>query len=235
MKIIGEVDVCGDIHGEFGAVQYWISHSNVPNLIIVGDIGYGFKGVDSKITELGNKLNKAGKRVYAIRGNHDLPHFDNRIYGGEYGGFHLIKDGTAASWNGKTILFNGGCISIDRSKRIEGRDYWSDEIFVGIYDNLPEKIDYLVTHNAPPEVTGIPLYGDIILHYAGYDADLIADLTEENYKIRNWVDFLIERQSTQIEEWYYGHHHRTIESEYNGIKCRCVNINEIRPFGRKLY
>jgi len=229
-KIIGPTDILGDNHGEVRAINYWISHSDIPNLISVGD----FCVTGNKLVLLGDRLNKAGKRLYVARGNHENPsEFDNRIYGGEHGGLHLLKDGSIAEWGDEKILFNGGGLSIDRSSRIPNLDYWEDEPFGFI--EVDEQIDHLVTHISLTEIHNQQINNGFVLGWAGRDADLVTDLYREQQELQNWLDYLIDHKGNKIKSWHYGHYHRSIESNYKGISCRCLAINEIRPFNRKEY
>lgn len=230
MQIIGNVDLIGDTHEDVGAINYWISNGNVENLIHLGDFCYNFKGFNEKIVALGYKLNNAGKRMYVVQGNHNDPSgFDNRIYGGEYGGVHLIKNGQVIQWNNENILFCGGAVSIDRNNRIPNINWWEDEEFIPHYPKQP--IHHLITHVSIPEVNGISIYSPNVLNWSRNDADLIHDLMMEQQIVRNWLNELL-AQKHPIKTWHYGHYHQSIISECKGIKCRCLAINEIAPFNR---
>lgn len=233
MEIIGAIDICGDTHFDLGAINYWISNGNVNNLIHVGDFITGDSKAINQIGELGNKLNKANKWLFVSQGNHCNPLMhDDRIYGGEYGGVKLLKRGTIANWNNENILFCGGAISIDRNNRIPGISWWENEEFVPCYPKIP--IDHVITHVSIPEVNGVSVYSPNVLHWSTNDGDLIHDLMMEQQIVRNWINELI-AQGHPIKTWHYGHYHQSIQSEYNGIKCRCLAINEIAPFNRKPY
>lgn len=230
MQIIGEIYISGDCHGVYGHIGYWATHGNTPNLVLVGDIGVGYKGNGEKLVELGYKLNKEGKYVYAIRGNHDQPDlFDGRIYGGEYGGIKFVRDGTVANWNNQNILFCGGAVSIDRNNSVPNISWWENEEFVPHYPKQP--IHHLITHVSIPEINGISIYSPNVLHWSRNDADLIHDLMMEQQIVRNWFNELL-AQKHPIKSWHYGHYHQSIISECKGIKCRCLAINEIAPFNR---
>ena len=230
MNIIGNIDIIGDTHGSNRPISRWAELGDTENLIHVGDFGVGFKGSMPKISQLAQELNDFSKNVYVIRGNHDDPSFfDGRMYGGYHGGIHFLRDGTIADWNGEKILFNGGAISIDRAQRINEIDIWEDEGFKP-FKKIETEIDYLVTHSSFPEVTSFPIKGEMVVTFAKYDQDLISDLEKESQSIKNWVDSLIENQEKKIKTWHYGHFHKSHQSNYNGIKCTCLNIEEIRPF-----
>lgn len=236
MKLFGDIDICGDIHGQIGAIRYWINHGNSTNLLHVGDFGV-FPKFDTELVQLGGSLNKRGKRIYVCRGNHEVPEmFDNRIYGGEWGGIQLIKDGSILESNKYGNIFCvGGAISVDRQDRTENLDYWKDEIFSSILPPKDVSINHVITHTSFPEVTGMPIYAPIVLNYAANDADLIHDIMMEAQIVKNWIDTLIDSGNHNIKSWHYGHFHRSILSEYRGIKCRCLDINEIAPFDKSQF
>jgi predicted phosphodiesterase len=233
MKIIGDIDIIGDTHGVNSSISRWAKLGNTTNLIHVGDYGIGFKGMHQKTILLGDELNANDKNVYVIRGNHDDPSFfDGRRYGGEYGGITFVKDGTVAEWQNRKILFNGGAISIDRYDRINEISYWEGEGFKPVECN--EEIDYLITHSSFSEVTSFPLLSQMIIGFSQEDQDLVSDLNEEQILIKDWVDNLIEKQKKKIKYWYYGHFHNSYVSNYKGIECVCLNIEEIKPLSSAL-
>lgn len=233
MNIIGEIDVLSDTHGNNNIIYRWIRESNASNLISCGDDGSGFIGYDDELTRLGTKLNQASKNLYIIRGNHSDPeYFDGRKYGGDYGGVYLVQDGLIMNWNKEKILFNGGGLSLDRSVRIEGIDYWEDESFKFI--EVKEKVDHLVTHISLTAIHGQQINNPFVLSWASRDADLITDLYKEQQELQVWIDYLL-ASGSKIKSWHYGHYHKSIESKYGDIYCRCLAINEIRPFNRPEY
>jgi predicted phosphodiesterase len=230
MNILGDLDIIGDTHGKNTSITRWAEVGDTENLIHVGDYGIGFKGSYPKTVKLGQLLNETGKNVYVVRGNHDDPSFfDGRIYGGSYGGIHFVKDGTIANWKDKNILFNGGAVSIDRFNRINHIDMWETENFSPL-NEIDTEIDYLVTHSSFPEVSSFPILGDMVKVFAKRDENLVSDLTNEAKAIKEWLNYLIGRQEKQIKIWHYGHFHKSFVSNYEGIKCVCLNIEEIRPF-----
>lgn len=237
MQIIGQTSIMGDCHGDFRRIYFWLEAAREKNLLHVGDFGMYNQNI-GRVVELGNALNKAGKRLYVIRGNHEDPSYsDNRIYGGEYGGVQLLRDGTIAEHNGEHILFVGGGISLDRSFRQVGLDYWPDEGTI-IPPSVMEKrikVDHLITHVTISEVSGKFLTDPFVLTFCANDSDLMTDLTHEQHNMKTLVDYLIDDCGNNIKSWHYGHYHRSIHSQYRGIECRGLAIDEIRPFNRKEY
>lgn len=232
MRILGDIDIIGDTHGQYGALRYWVNHSDTPNLIHVGDFN-AYKENIFKIIDFSELLSIKGKQIYVVRGNHDCPDlFDNGFYGDERGGITFLKDGSIAEWNGENILFNGGGVSLDRAFGKEGYDYWPEEPLK--FKPVEKKIDHLVTHISLTEIHGNSIHHPFVLKYATNDADLTTDLYSEQQELKNWIDYLFQK-GNKIQSWHYGHYHRSIRSVYNGIFCRCMDINEIIPFNRSEY
>lgn len=232
MNISGTISLISDTHGSNSAINRWIAESREDNLLHCGDDPAGAIGYDSELERLGRALKAYGKKMFITRGNHcDPSWYDNRTYGD--GSLTLLADNSVLHWTdtGENILVCGGGISLDRNDRKEGIDYWADEPFSGKYfEGGSVKIDHLITHVSIAEVTGVRIEHPFVLAFAANDADLIHDLYQEQALVRNYVDNLIEN-GHNLKTWHYGHYHRTIQSEYRGIKCRGLAIDEIVPFG----
>lgn len=238
MIINGHIDIIGDTHEGVRQIYNWINSGNVNNLIHVGDSILGWKGYENEIVKLGNALNQAGKNGYFIRGNHQNPEpFDGRIYGGQHGGIQFVKDGTISNWGSETILFVGGGISLDREYRSVGLDYWEDEPFKIPQQLLKDRVrvDHLVTHVSLSEVNGHFITDPFPLSFCANDAELMTDLMREQHDVKKLLDYLIDSCGNKIKSWHYGHYHKSISSQYRGIQCRGLAIDEIRPFNRKEY
>lgn len=113
----------GDIHGEFGAIGYWIKNYDLHDCIIVfcGDFGLGFTSPADEM----NKLAKSNKTCeernidcYAIRGNHDDPsYFTKDSQKLILSRFKPVPDYTVIKTPQHSVLCLGGAVSVDRSAR----------------------------------------------------------------------------------------------------------------------
>jgi calcineurin-like phosphoesterase family protein len=234
VNILGDIDIIGDTHGFIRSIARWAETSDTRNLIHVGDYGVGFSGWEKPTKSLASLLDQNNKTLFIIRGNHDDPSkFCNQSFLGKNGGgIHLVQDGTVATWGEEKILFNGGGISIDRSKRVQGISYWDDEKFKSV--EVSETFDHLVTHISLTSVQGHSIQHPFVLSWASDDSDLVTDLYQEQQELSNWIDYLF-AQGNRIKSWYYGHYHKSIWSRYNETKCVGLDINEIKPFNRSEY
>ena len=237
MTVTGQVDVIGDTHGNNRSIIDWIKNSSASTLIHVGDIGAGFRSYETELVRLGDLLDKGGKTVLSIRGNHDDPsYFDDRIYGGSYGGVKLVKDGTILNWYNsndyssktypRTILLNGGAVSIDRLLRVEGQSYWSDEGFVEV-ETSGISINHIITHTAPRAVSLMAGSNSFLKSFFDRDPFLKKDLLTESQQVQTWIDNIIDKQQEPPSSWFYGHFHQSLTTDYRGIQCRMLNIEEI--------
>lgn len=128
-----KVAIAGDWHGNtkyaLKAVDY--SYDNDAELIVhVGDFSFDFQ--DSFLQPLNAKLKEFDLNLLFCRGNHDNPEYLSSL---------PISSGTAQvksniiyapnnyrlTSNNRSVLFLGGAVSVDRSFRTPGKDWWSGE------------------------------------------------------------------------------------------------------------
>ena len=218
----------GDIHGNFQCIVNFCYKNELKEpltLIQVGDFGAGFSSefvIDME--HLNDTLSEYNVTLYAIRGNHDDPHYFNGEY--EWSNIKLLKDYTVLVLEGKKILFVGGAISIDRLQRTENRSWWRGEEFVFDPDRLAEYegIDIVVTHNAP--WFAYPSnFNNLVMSFAAYDLTLLDDLTRERGSLTEMFNILKEKNN--IKHWFYGHFHATKVEIHNDINFNLLGINSL--------
>ena len=124
----------GDPHG-IDAIQDILKHftKDVPDNTIMffcGDIGLGFNSIEKESKALDNCNNIAKKHNYhliLVRGNHDNPNLYVSDSPLNKSNITVIEDYTLVNTFDKNVLCIGGAISIDRSRRTEGKSYWKNE------------------------------------------------------------------------------------------------------------
>ena len=220
------VYVMGDTHtSDFVDI---LKHYELEDFILihVGDFSIGFRSYESDMFYI-DKLNKYCRehngRILVIRGNHDLPtaFVGDSIYNTEF--VEFVKDYTYKIINGKTFLFAGGAVSIDRQARIAGKDYWFEEGFVLPDDYTSLSVcDVLITHSAPvgflPGKEG----------FAGISGWFKNDITLKDELIRERRDLLTLYNHVQPKlAFFHGHFHVSSVQYINGILHRCLDINEL--------
>ena len=235
----------GDIHGNFNLISQYVKKFDIKDayIIQVGDFGVGFKTLKKELVELSiinNVLNKRNVVVYAIRGNHDAPHyFDNDPF--NLSNIKLVKDYTILNILGKNILCIGGAISIDRKHRytnaqnvgdftIKDNDsWWLEEKFILREDILNDmrEIDIVITHTAPDYCSpnNGNGFGHFVNRWISIDPDLKNELISERYDMTQAFNIL--KKNNNITNSYYGHFHSNWDGTIDGIKHKLLNIGEL--------
>lgn len=109
--------------------------------------------------------------------------------------YHLIR-GEAYNIDGKKFFVFGGASSHDKEYRIEGKNWWKDELpseqeYINAEHNLKKNafsFDCVITHSAPTSIQN-----EIAPTYE------INELTEFLEKIKN---------SVVCKKWFFGHYHQ---------------------------
>ncbi len=175
-------------------------------LIICGDVGVcGFHPTVEKETIAA--LRALPVTVLFCDGNHENFASLNSYQPEEWHGglvhriyndiIHLMRGQVYEIENQRFFVF-GGAYSTDRAFRIEGRDWFEEEIptqeeIETAWANLEAvdyTVDYVITHTAPYEVIAA-MYGDI------YDEE-----EPFNKELQRMADTM------QFEQWFFGHFHR---------------------------
>lgn len=194
------------------------------DIVFMGDGGEGVEcdhSFDAHwLQKISNTCKKRDIRFFAIRGNHSDPSVWERGY--KFDNLFLVPDYSFGIFpNGLKSLFVGGGISIDRTNRVEGYDYWSNENT--IYSKIEEEIPILFCHDAPDYFNNPTnsLWGSRFQHFILDDAELLADCLIQREIIGKIVSDIKPKQI------YGGHFHNSKSEELKGIKYRCLDINEL--------
>nr|WP_287410222.1 metallophosphoesterase [Pseudodesulfovibrio sp.] len=198
--------ICGDIHGDFQVLN-WLCETQQPNQIIqVGDFGYWPRLPDHGWPPENPSLHNEGVVIRWIDGNHEDHYSLSKI--AATGNTEVLpnvyyqpRGSVLALPNGQNILFFGGASSGDQWRRIEGLDWFQNEIpsaadIAKIPDDI--EIDIVISHTAPQSFKlreGPPPKG-----YAS--APWLAKHSE---KTRQILDTILHRYKPK--HWYFGHFH----------------------------
>lgn len=176
-------------------------------VIICGDFGGVWDG--SKEEKYWIKwLKSKNFTTLFVDGNHEnfdmLYQLPTREFGGsvvhkaEDGIYHLIR-GNSYTIDKRTFFVFGGAQSHDKEYRIEGKNWWKEEMPCEQEYRNAEKIlrqndfkfDFVITHSAPTSVqSGIaPMY----------EANPLTEFLE---KLKNVLIY---------KKWFFGHYHKDIE------------------------
>lgn len=227
---VGELDApectvlyVGDIHGDYEFLAELVMQKNLI-IIQLGDFNLGIKHFDIPVWEL--ILESNNSYLIALRGNHDRPDYfsgkpkdTNRIA--------FVPDYTYMNINGVKHLFVGGAHSIDRLNIQHIKNAWFvDERVIPYNDAFMtslKTVDVLCTHSAPTKVPPHEISAFVIQN-AIKDPWLIDDLDAERKVLQRVLDTCVRKGMTKH---YYGHFHKHMFTEFDGIIHRCLAENEV--------
>jgi len=217
---------CGDIHGELKNLVYNLTERfniNKADVIILGDFGVGFdKTLNSVYKNVEKRLEKNDINLHTIRGNHDDPSFF--INPKNYKRLEFLEDHKIYNISGRKIYTIGGANSTDIEDRIKDNEirkrkhklpcWWENEVIEKKYNDLPGRVDIIISHEAPLCFEPIIKRGN---------------LPEYQYKniidSRKYLNYVLE--SINTDYWFYGHYHTHYSGSYNNIVYRCLGIMEL--------
>ena len=230
----------GDPHG-IDAIQDILKHftKDVPDNTIMffcGDIGLGFNSIEKESKALDNCNNIAKKHNYhliLVRGNHDNPNLYVNTSPLNKSNITVIEDYTLVNTFDKNVLCIGGAISIDRSRRTEGKSYWKNETVKPIDEFLSIDIQYadfnidiICAHSSPtyikPINTSVIDQGKIVQDWSIWDSKLKQDNWNDRHTLNDIYEFISKYH--KISHWIYGHFHDSFYSvknntEFIGLDC----------------
>jgi len=223
--------IIGDVHGDWNGISFQIRKFNIKktNFIQVGDFGIGFGRNDTdNLKTLNYWLVTSNCMLYVCRGNHDNPGFFDIDLWDRFSNVKFVPDYTVLTIEKKKVLFIGGGISIDRSQRIENRDYWKGEGVVFDLEKIKEiaqGINVIISHSAP-QTFPPTVIGQIVYNWALKDPNILDDVRMERIKFQEICDEIIKLNPKKRIKWVYGHFHHSKNSVYKNIASRLLDCNE---------
>lgn len=226
----------GDIHGEFskmqnGMVEIMESAGEPVNFVQVGDFGLGFerpKRDHDRLSTINHFLKEKDSRLYVIRGNHDNPAFWEWGCGYEFSNIEFVPDDYIRVIEGKTCYFAGGSVSVDRSRRTQGIDYWVAEEYKvkNLLRFISEPIDILFTHDVYHPVSPFNASSDTVKYWCEKDDKLMGDiLNSQNSMMSLYHDVY---DSNPKFAWYHGHYHESHVTNNDGQVVHSLSILEFK-------
>ena len=240
--------VSGDIHGDIAplvnkcCVQYGMTDTLI---IVAGDCGFGFERpgyYEAIYKRCSSRLSKANCWLAFVRGNHDNPaYFENPPV--KHQRWMTLPDYTVIKACGHSILCVGGATSIDRTRRMEAKQYRlqkADDPFMPnvywpneqpVYDEkkldcINEKfaIDVVITHTAPSfcELTSHFALED----WAMLDSRLMDDVKHERKVMDDLYNYLYSKNHP-LSYWYYGHFHESWHARIDDVMFHMLDIMEL--------
>ena len=210
---------CGDTHGNHDILKLdkdrWHEQNNLTKedyLIVLGDWGVIWENTpDSREANSFGYYNSKKFTTLIINGNHDniprmlsypdVPMFGDTVKQISKSIFYL-QNGHIYTIEGKTFFVMGGGLSVDKSDRIVGLSWWTEEMptyatFQLGFDNLKKinnEVDYVLTHAT---------------HTSGVDWLYQQNLLIFHEKLHDPINKPLEiiRETIEYTKWFCGHYH----------------------------
>lgn len=229
----------GDIHGEFGKIQNGMveimeSAGEPVNFVQVGDFGLGFerpKRDHDRLTTINHFLKEKDSHLWVIRGNHDNPGFWEWGCGYQFSNIEFVPDDYIRVIEGKTCYFAGGAVSVDRSRRTQGIDYWAGEIYnvKNLLRFVSDPIDILFTHDVYHPVSPFNTTSDTLKYWCDRDENLMVDIIQSQFVMKSLYEDVL--KTNPNFSWYHGHYHEshlTINGEQKTHSLGILEFKEVR-------
>lgn len=225
----GGLYFCGDIHGDYKEFiwnitkRYKIRDSVILEL---GDFGIGFNNtMDDLYSWSEKRLEDTGNVVVVIRGNHDDPEYFTNEEKYSFPRLKFLEDHQVYNLAGRTVYTIGGANSKDISFRLEdnqklassgksNRVWWEGEDIVKKYEDLPDKVDVIVSHSAP--LSFMP----VICKYSETPEYQYDKILEE----RRYLNHVLTEVNAKY--WLYGHYHDHYSGTFGDLLYRGLGIME---------
>lgn len=229
----------GDIHGEFDKFYFELEKffdgreaEQGVNFVQVGDFGIGFNPLREwkELLPIRKILKINNSKLSVIRGNHDNPAYWDSLIGFQSDGLiEFVPDNTIRKIDDKICYFAGGAISIDRTRRRQGLDYWRGEeynIDRKTFNLAGEHIDILFTHDVYHGCSPFTVNNHIVNYFKEIDDNLEGDLLLHNSRMETLYSEIIKTNPNFA--WYHGHYHESHLTVNGEQKTHSLNIFEFK-------
>ena len=223
----------GDIHGKFSDLTKAIDFMKIDEpatFVHLGDFGLGFDSPISeykKLRDLDFVLSKTQSKMLVIRGNHDNPGFwgSENMY--KLSNITLVPDNIFMEVEGKMCFFAGGALSIDRSKRTLGVNYWKNEGYKWRKPGLVvDRVDHVFTHEVYHKCSPFNIDSPFTKHWFMIDSSLRIDLTKDQRELEKMYEYMM--SINDDFSWYHGHYHESHLTINGNQKTHCLSIMEFK-------
>ena len=211
----------GDTHADFQNLKNWVTYCSLNGIHVIVQVGdFGrfprLPEYASFVPDISKYAAEKNVCIYFVHGNHDDLHslFQEN---GRYNGDTLAYIDSNVVWcptgvpfmiGGLNCTAIGGAYSIDQHSRIEGVDWFPEEMLNysdGLKCTSLENIDVVFSHDCPAEVD--------------LDIDLMSGTDSNRYQLQYIVDHL------QPKILFHGHYHMSHDSRMNATRVIGLNCN----------
>lgn len=219
-----KIMIVGDIHSRWNVVNSLIIDHSPDILLSCGDVGwwphFHGKKMHEDNVEVYNQYGIQNEecKIYWADGNHEN-HQDisNRIINNEsmeFAGkniFYQRRGSVLTLPDGRNVLFFGGAISTDKSKRMAYVDWWPNEVpdnndFQYLKAELQKvewEIDIVISHTAPT----------VFLQEIGFG--------DKDDPTVHMLDYIL--GMTCPKQWFFGHFHHAQAGSFNGCSWHALS------------
>lgn len=232
-----ELYFCGDIHGKYREFVWTVcikKDIKDSSIVVLGDFGVGFtKDLEVEYKKSLPRLEKNNIYLYVLRGNHDDPkYFKDGSY--DFPRLKFLQDHKVYDISGRLIYTIGGAYSTDANldpscnsisdRKVESEKrilkgkmpiWWEDENVTEVYDNLPPKVDIIISHTAPLRFEPIPIR----------TSEISVSQYNKILKERKYLDYVL--SEIRADYWFYGHFHKSYTGTYNQLLYRGLSELEL--------
>lgn len=222
--------ITGDIHGVLDVkrlldIDYLTKDDYV---IVVGDFGFPWNNSDNE-QFLFQQLTKKPFTTLFIDGNHEnytlLNEYKVNVWNG--GKVHFLSDNIIHLMRGQIFTINdkkfftfGGASSTDKYRRINGIDWWEEEL--PSYKEMDEgmaslghnnyTVDYVLTHTCRTETL------EVLCRLYGF--------RPKPDCLNKYLEALYEK--LQFSHWYFGHYHKDLSHVMRNETVLFKEIKELK-------
>lgn len=215
--------VTGDTHGDLSRFKkgklFWLGKKDT--VIVLGDFGFLWECTPQEMAQI-SWLSKRRYKILFLDGCHEnfekLEHFpETEIFGGKArhlgGNLYYVQRGQILTIEGKKLLCFGGGQSHDRYERVEGENWWPQEMptqeemdaCTHLLEAEGNQVDYILTHDAPTR----------LMDFAKVHEEDLSQLNDYFDNLLNTVTY---------QQWIFGRYHRDITVS---PKARCVFLDVV--------
>jgi len=200
MNLRDKIVVMGDVHGDMGRVNKFVSRKHPAIILQTGDMGYWPRARRHRHSRVPELKIPEGTKLYWCDGNHedhqelvkrDTDEFWPRSY-------YMDRGKTLTLPDGRVVLFMGGALSIDRHLRIpECGDYgyfMREQVReCDVMDLDIDRVDVVISHTCPKEF-------DVPMRYEYNDSSRLA------------LSYILHEH--RPKQWFCGHWHHFCKGKY---------------------
>lgn len=241
------IAVAGDWHNDTRYAKdalEAVAEAGVSHVVHTGDFGFWARESGFILT-LEKFLKKRGMHLFWVDGNHEGHDALDELPVDPATGFRPITPsiwhvprGHRWEWGGFTWMGLGGAASVDRYRRVEGFDWFPQEVLSDedvAHAARPGHVDVMVTHDAPYNVSTLRA------RYRGEIAWPAQDLQRShcNQELLEWVV-----KQVGPSYLFHGHHHLAYSEDFGptrvvGLDCNTgplsSNLRFVDPAGHRVY